>query len=119
MILRAFFGFLPLVLTAYPALAGDPGRGQEVFKACAACHGDKPGDLGPSLIGVVGRAAGSRDDFRYSGPMARAGFIWDEAKLVAFVRDPRAVVPGTRMPFDGLADARDADDVVAGLASRK
>ncbi len=102
-----------------PAFAGDAARGQETFKACAACHGDRPGDLGPSLIGVVGRVAGTREDFRYSGPMARAGFVWDEAHLGAFIHNPRSVVAGTRMPFDGLADDRDVEDVVAYLASRK
>jgi cytochrome c len=117
--MRAFAIVSMLVASCASARAGDPARGQDVFKACAACHGDKPGDLGPSLIGVVGRVAGSRDDFRYSGPMSRAGFVWDEERLVAFVVDPRSVVPGTRMPFDGLADPRDAQDVVAYLASRK
>jgi cytochrome c len=102
-----------------PAWAADVVRGAEVFQACIACHGDHPGDLGPSLIGVVGRKAGSRDDFRYSGPMSRADFSWDTGKLREFIHDPLSVVKGTRMPFGGLADDRDVDDLVAFLASRQ
>lgn len=117
--LRIFMAAAVACIGAGPALAGDAARGEQIFKVCAACHGDKPDDVGPSLVGVVGRVAGSRDDFRYSGPMSRAGFVWDAAKLVAFIHEPRSVVPGTRMPFDGLADPRDADDVVAYLATRK
>ncbi len=107
------------VALAGAASAGDAARGQEVFKACAACHGERPGDLGPSLVGVVGRKAGSLEDFRYSGPMSRAGWTWDEAKLAAFIHDPQGVVKGTKMPFDGLAGDRDVEDVIAYLASRK
>jgi cytochrome c len=102
-----------------PAMAGDAERGKQVFQVCMACHGDKPGDLGPSLVGVVGRKAGALDDFRYSGPMTRAGWVWDEARLRAFVLDPQDVIKGTKMPFDGLASDRDAEDVVAYLASRR
>ena len=101
------------------ALAADPVRGQQVFRACVACHNDKPDDLGPSLIGVVGRKAGSLEDYRFSGPMVRAGFVWDEDSLKAFLKDPQGAVKGTRMPFDGLAENDDIDDVVAYLASRK
>ena len=101
------------------AHAADPARGKQVFQACAACHGDKGGDLGPSLAGVVGRKAGAREDFRYSGPMTRAGFNWDEAKLKAFIKEPQEIVRGTRMPFGGLENAGDVDDLVSYLATLK
>jgi cytochrome c len=102
-----------------PAMAADIEHGKAVFQACAACHTDKPDGLGPSLKGVVGRKSASLDDFRYSAPMRRANLTWDEANLRQFVADPQAKVAGTRMPFGGLRDPKDVDDVVAYLATLK
>ena len=104
---------------AGPALAADVDRGREVFRACAACHTDKPDALGPSLKGVVGRHSASLTDFRYSGPMRRANLVWDEGNLRQFLADPQAKVAGNRMPFGGLPDQKDVDDVVAYLATLK
>ena len=106
-------------LAVTSAHAANADRGKQVFQACAACHGDKGGDLGPSLTGVVGRKAGEREDFRYSGPMTRAGFTWDEAKLKAFIKEPQETVRGTRMPFGGMDSAADVDDLVAYLVTLK
>ena len=106
-------------LGARPAAAADVGHGQEVFRACAACHTEKPDALGPSLKGVVGRHSASLGDFRYSGPMRRANLVWDEGNLRQFIADPQAKVAGNRMPFGGLPDAKDVDDVVAYLATLK
>jgi cytochrome c len=107
------------LLVAAPATAADVKHGEEVFKACAACHTDKPDALGPSLKGVVGRQSAALDDFRYSNPMRRAKLVWDEANLRQFIADPQAKVAGTRMPFGGLGDAKDVDDVVAYLTTLK
>jgi cytochrome c len=101
------------------ARAADVQHGQEVYRACAACHTDKPDALGPSLKGVVGRKSGSLEDFRYSNPMKRANLVWDAANLHQFLTDPQSKVPGTRMPFGGLSDPKDVDDVIAYLATLK
>ena len=106
-------------MTAMPARAADVDHGKEVFRACAACHTDKPDALGPSLKGVVGRKSASLEDFRYSNPMRRANVVWDEADLKQFLADPQVKVPGTRMPFGGLGDPKDIDDVVAYLGTLK
>ena len=85
-----------------PAAAADAEHGRQLFVACAACHSDRPDALGPNLKGVLGRKAGGREDFRYSNPMKRAGFTWDEGNLREY-----------------LADPKDIDDVVAYLATLK
>jgi len=95
--------------------AADAIHGREVFRACEACHTEKPDALGPSLKGVFGRKAASLDDFRYSNPMKRANFSWDEANLRDYIADPQAKVKGNRMPFAGLDKPRDLDDVIAFL----
>ena len=116
--LTKLFGaaLLLAVPAATPAAAADSAHGQQVFKACAACHGadGHGGTLGPSLVGVVGRKAGSLDDFRYSPAMKRSGVVWDDGTLRDYVTDPQAKIKGNRMPFSGLP-AKDADDVVAYL----
>jgi cytochrome c len=102
-----------------PAVGADLANGKQVFQACAACHTEKPDALGPSLKGVVGRKSAALDDFRYSGPLRRANLTWDEATLKQFLADPQAKVPGTRMPFGGLGDSKDVDDVVSYLETLK
>ena len=104
---------------ATSAIAAEAEHGKQLFQACAACHTDRPDAIGPSLKGIVGRKAGALEDFRYSNPMKRAGFTWDEASLREYLADPQAKVKGNRMPFSGLADAKDIDDVVAYLATLK
>jgi cytochrome c len=110
---------LLFALTASAALAADADHGKQVFQACAACHSDKPDALGPSLVGVIGRKAGSRDDFRYSNAMMRAGFNWDAGNLRQYLADPQAKVKGNRMPFSGLNDPKDVDDVIAYIETMK
>jgi len=107
------------VIGPNPALAGDVAHGQTVFTACAACHTDGPNALGPSLNGVYGRKAGSLEDFHYSNAMKRADFSWDTANLKAYLTDPQAKVRGNRMPFSGLDNPADIDDVIAYLQGLK
>ena len=107
------------VLAISQARAADLAHGKQVFATCAACHTEKPDAIGPSLKGIVGRRSAALDSFRYSGPMRRANLVWDEMTLRQFVADPQAKVAGTRMPFDGLSDPKDVDDVVAYLATLK
>jgi cytochrome c len=115
----AAIALLSSAFLCFQALAVDLGHGKTVFAACAACHTERPDAVGPSLKGVVGRKSAALADFRYSGPMRRANLVWDDMTLRQFVANPQAKVPGTRMPFDGLGNPKDVDDVVAYLATLK
>ncbi len=106
-------------LSLSSASAADVGHGKELFKACAACHNDQPGALGPSLNGVVGRKAAALDSFRYSGPMQRANLVWTPENLHDYIADPQRKVKGNRMPYGGLINPSDVDDVVAYLETLK
>ena len=106
-------------LAVSPAFAEDLEHGKALYAACLACHSEKPDALGPSLKGVVGRKSGSREDFRYSNAMKRANLTWDEANLREYIADPQAKVKGNRMPFGGLSNAADLNDVVAYLKTLK
>jgi cytochrome c len=112
-------GVFLLLAIASPATAADPDHGKALYQTCAACHTERPDALGPSLKGVVGRKSAALDDFRYSNPMKRANLVWDEANLRAYIQDPQAKVKGNRMPFSGLADPKDVDDVIAYIGTLK
>jgi cytochrome c len=84
-------------------------------RTCAACHSDKPDAIGPTLREVYGRRSGSVPDFRYSTAMQRANLTWDEANLREYIKDPQAKVKGNRMPFGGLSNLEDINDIIAYL----
>lgn len=111
--------------TAAPAEA-DPAlveAGARVFRKCAACHKigeDAKNATGPELNGLIGRAAGSVEGFKYSKAMAEAGtggLVWSEETLHEYLADPKGYVKGTRMSFAGLRSTEDIDAVVAYLKS--
>jgi cytochrome c len=98
-----------------PATAADAEHGKTLYQACAACHTEGGNAIGPSLKGVFGRKSGAREDYRYSPAMLRANLVWDETNLKAFIADPQAKVKGNRMPFGGINDPKELDDVIAYL----
>lgn len=91
------------------------------FERCVACHSGKDAtkDLGPDLAGVFGRKAGSREDFRYSRPLSRSGVTWDERSLDAFIKAPDQFIPGTRMPFEGVASDAERAAIIRHLKTLK
>ncbi|WP_159966618.1 c-type cytochrome [Profundibacterium mesophilum] len=103
-------------------ITGDADEGEKVFRKCKACHAvgeDARNKVGPHLNGVVGRAAGSVEDYTYSSALmekAEEGLIWTPEELAAFLENPRDYLPGTKMSFAGLRKQEDRDDVIAYLA---
>jgi cytochrome c len=110
---------LIFVLCANSAPAADADHGKELYQTCAACHSERPDALGPSLKGVVGRKSAALEDFRYSNPMKRANLVWDDDNLRDYIKDPQGKVKGNRMPYAGLTDGKDVDDLVAYLKTLK
>lgn len=114
-----------LVVTAVLALAlscthaADIRAGQATFTAkCASCHAVGPSArayFAPQLNGIVGRAAASTRDFKYSAAMKKSGIVWTEKNLAAFLDDPGDVVPGTSMRFWGISDEQQVANLLAYL----
>jgi cytochrome c len=101
---------------------GDVVRGARVYQRCYSCHTvDPTGQArlqGPSLYGVIGRRAASVAGFSYSPALtakAEAGLVWTEDELDQFLLEPERAIPGNRMGFFGLPDARDRADLIAYL----
>ncbi len=99
--------------------AGDVEAGGKLFtRLCGGCHqvGESArAAFGPQLNAIVGRPAGSTADYQYSDAMKHSGVVWTRDQLVAYLDDPKAVVPGTRMIFWGLSDAEKVDNLLAYL----
>jgi len=98
-------------------LAGDPVHGKQIFNRCAVCHSINAGEnhIGPSLHGVVGRHAGTIPNFMYSGANKKSGIVWTQQKIFDYLKNPQAMVPGTKMTFPGLPKPQDRADVIAFL----
>ena len=86
-----------------PLPAPKPPDGATLFKQqCGTCHATtltEAARQGPSLFKVVGRRAGSAEGFHYSAGFAKADFVWDEARLDAWITDPQAMIAGTVMAY--------------------
>lgn len=110
-----------VVLLAVPARAadqGDPARGAQLYRACAACHSLEPDRnmTGPSLHGLWGRRAGGLASFtRYSPALKAADLSWGAQTLNPWLQDPAHFIPGNRMTFAGIKDAKARADLIAYL----
>jgi cytochrome c len=110
------------------ALAADAAHGAQIFKGtCGVCHlaqahpavSDLAMRIGPNLWGVVGRKAGTTPHFRYSAAMMQSGIVWTPDRLRPYIHQPQKTIPNIRMSFQGLADMKDVDDVIAYLQTFK
>ena len=117
---------LALLLSATAPLAvaaGDAAAGRKVFASCANCHAVGPAarhGFGPHLNALLGRKAGSSPGYAYSTGMNGSGLVCNEATLTAFLRDPNAVVPGTKMRYWGVGiNERKVADLLAYLAAQE
>ena len=105
------------VLASGSALAGDAAKGKKVYNKCKACHSLKAGKnkIGPSLNGVIGRAAGAVEGYKYSKAMMESGLTWDDETLAKYLEKPKKFIPGNKMAFAGLKKEKQRDDVIAYL----
>ncbi len=107
-----------VIIGGASAAQGDPEQGEQVFRACIACHSLEPGKhrTGPSLAGIWGENAGTVEGFsRYSPALKSTDVTWTAETLDAWLADPRASIPGNRMIFPGLKDSQARADLIAYL----
>lgn len=113
-------------VNAQNAPVGDAARGQAFFQiSCAVCHSPVLGPdntvimkQGPSLVGVVGRKAGSLPHFNYTTAIQDSALTWDQASLNRFLVNPMLVLPGTAMPIP-VPDTTNRANVIAYLTTLK
>jgi hypothetical protein len=92
---------------------------------CAICHTTSlgPGNTvivkqGPSLVGIIGRRAGTGLGFNYSKALGEYATTWDAASLDHFLTAPMTAVPGTTMPMP-VPDATNRQALIAYLTTLK
>jgi len=92
-----------MAVAQMPLPAAKPPDGATLFKQqCATCHTIDPAEPArqePPLSKILGRPAGKVDGFHYSPGLAKAEFVWDEAKLDAWLTNPQAVIPDAFMAY--------------------
>jgi cytochrome c len=86
-----------------PLPAAKPLDGPALFKQqCGTCHTTDPSEplrQGPPLDKIVGRQAGKVNGFHYSPAFAKADFVWDAARLDAWLSNPQELIPGAVMAY--------------------
>jgi cytochrome c len=100
---------------------GDLGHGEKVFKKCSACHMIASGGknmIGPNLWNVIGRTAGSVNDYKYSKAMIAYGKKWTFEEMNSYLIKPQAYVKGTKMAFAGLRKEKDRASVILFMNSK-
>lgn len=115
--------------------AADIAAGEKVAKRCQICHSfvageDKP--LGPNLVGIIDRVAGTAEGYKYKPDFIEAGekgLIWDEKTLSEYLgmsnterkkfigswigRDKARI----KMSFVGLKKQKDREDIIEYMKS--
>ncbi|MBV8977888.1 MAG: cytochrome c family protein [Alphaproteobacteria bacterium] len=101
--------------------AADAAAGQKISARCEQCHDlskGGPDKIGPNLWGVLGRPRASRASFSYSSAMAASHDPWNFDHFFRFIKSPQAVVPGTKMSFAGIPNAKDRISLIAWLRTQ-
>jgi cytochrome c len=101
--------------------SADAEAGSKVARKCSACHSFEeggPNKVGPNLYDLVGREIASHEGYSYSDALSsKAGSQWDYESLAAFLTDPKAWAPGTKMSFAGVKKPEELADLIAYLRS--
>ncbi len=113
---------IPLVvglLLPFSTSAQEAGGERLFHQRCAACHNIEGGQnkMGPRLLGVVGRVAGSVEGANYSDAMRSSGITWDRQSLDKFLAAPRQMIRGTRMTVS-IPDAAQRTVIIEYLESQ-
>jgi len=90
--------------------AYDPTKAEFLYNQnCVSCHNLKAIDgnnIGPHLEAIAGRRSGSLPNYSYSSAMKinnRTSVIWDSRTITAFLTNPQAIFPGTKMTSSSLS----------------
>ncbi len=93
-------------------------KGEAQFKKCAACHTiakGGPSGQGPNLYGIVGSKIAHVAGFGYSDAVQNHGGTWGFDELSAWLKSPKAFIPGNKMSFAGIGKDKDRADLLAYL----
>lgn len=95
--------------------------GEKAYAKCQSCHTIDAGGangIGPNLAGVMGGPVAAKGGFAYSAEMKAVGGNWDWEKMNVWLKNPKGMVPGTKMSFAGLGKVEDRAAIAAYLNSK-
>jgi cytochrome c len=118
----ALLAFAAMAVATTALAAGDPVAGEKVFAKCRACHQIGPNAknmVGPEQNGIEGRKTGIQPGYNYSEANKNSGIVWTEETFKKYIENPKAMIPGTKMVFPGLPNAKDRDDLWAYMSQFK
>jgi cytochrome c len=107
-----------VIASSSAALALVAAAGEQSFRKCAACHAideSAKNKSGPELNGLDGRQSASVEGYSYSDANKKSGLTWGESTFKAYIANPKANMPGTKMAFPGIKSESDAADLWAYL----
>jgi cytochrome c len=105
-----------IAASASVASAQDVAAGQHSFNKCLPCHAigpDAENKIGPQLNGLDGRKSGTAPSYSYSDANKNSGIVWGEATFKEYIKNPAAMVPGTKMTFLGIKNDQEINDLWA------
>ena len=88
---------------------GAVSDGAELFAShCGQCHRARlrQHDVGPHLVGVIGRRAGDVAGYDFSAAFEPLDVVWTRESLAKFLVAPDEFVRGDRMPATGVSQAQ-------------
>lgn len=112
----AIVAAIPLAMSTSAARAQDVEKGKAAFRKCVVCHsigGNAQNKVGPELNGLEGRHAGTVPGFLYSDAHAHSAITWSESAFKQYIKDPSAMIPGTKKAFAGVKDEQEAENLWA------
>jgi cytochrome c len=116
LIIMAAMTAVSIAASASVAVAQDVANGQHSFNKCLPCHAigpDAENKIGPQLNGLDGRHSGTAPSYSYSDANKNSGIVWGETTFKDYIKNPSAVVPGTKMTFAGIKNEQEINDLWA------
>lgn len=102
--------------------SADIARGQQLSKACMACHTfDKGGanKIGPNLFNVMGGPKAHIAGFAYSDAMKTKEGSWTVDNMNQWVWNPKKFIPGSKMVYAGMKKPEDRAALIAWMQTLK
>ena len=98
--------FVSLLAHFLEAYADDQSEGRDLFlRQCLGCHAFACNKVGPRLGGLLGRNAGSVEDYGYySEGVKNLDIVWTEETLEEWFKDPGKFAPQSVMATNGKVE---------------
>jgi cytochrome c len=116
---RVVWALVVLVGATAMTKAQDIAAGERAFRKCLPCHAVGPDarhKIGPVLNGLEGRKSGTIEGYNYSEANKKAAIVWNKETFADYIQNPMQRIPGTKMAFPGIKNAKEIADLWAYLA---